>query len=395
MNAQRRACVSRCLLIAMSVCAAHADEARPLREAIDAAVQPLIEQRWSVAVAVGVITPAGRSVYGYGETRQHNDERPTGDTLFEIGSITKTFTGLVLAQLVEDGVMAYDTPIASYLPPGAKAPAYNGQPITIEHLVTHTSGLPRNPPDLFDWGHLRSLHSLFNPFQEYTPERLYGLLARIELDRAPGAKYAYSNLGAGLLGHILALKTGRSYEELVLERVCRPLGMKDTCIGPNADQRKRIAPGYIQILAPPYAAPPYPTSYEPPLLAGAGWLRSTPNDMLTYLAANIGLIETDWAQVIESTHRLRCKTSKTGGVGVFWQLNRREDLGGTVVSHTGSTGGYMSYAGFVERRRVGVIVLSSGYRSVAGAGRRILEALAGEATAEDDRDGMDKVRTAR
>jgi len=175
---------------------------------------------------------------------------------------------------------------------------------------------------------------------------------------------------------VLELEAGKPFEELVVERICAPLGMDDTRVTLTPDQRARVAPGYIQILELPYAAPPFPSSYATiPALAAAGSLRSTANDMLTYLAANMGLAETGFQEAIEATHAPRHVLNKARSIGIYWQLVRDQDSGDLIIRHTGLTGGYYSFAGFMKKRQIGVVVLSSGTASMSGPGMRILHAL--------------------
>src|SRR5208283_4407870 len=123
-----------------------------------------------------------------------NDKRALdGDTVFEIGSITKVFTALLLADMAQRGEVALTDPVSKYLPKGVKMPGRNGHAIMLQDLATHTSGLPRLPSNM-------KPKDFMNPYADYTPELLYQFLSSYELPRDPGSKWEYSNLGAGLLG---------------------------------------------------------------------------------------------------------------------------------------------------------------------------------------------------
>ena len=172
--------------------------------------------RQSVGIVVGVIEPAGRRIVTYGRASTSEAVPLDGDTIFEIGSISKVFTSLLLADAVQRGEVALTDPISKYLPASVKVPE-RGRAITLQDLATHTSGLPRlpdmNPKDPE------------NPYADYSVDQLYRFLSTYQLPRDVGASYEYSNLGAGLLGHILALRAGTDYESLVKSRITGPLGM--------------------------------------------------------------------------------------------------------------------------------------------------------------------------
>src|ERR1035438_3586515 len=164
-----------------------------------------------VGIVVGVIEPQGRRVVSYGSLDQ-GDPRPlNGDTIFEIGSVTKVFTSLVLADMVQRGEVSLADPAAKYLPVDVKVPVRGGPAITLVDLSTHTSGLPRLPNNMHP-------KDPANPYADYSVEQLYQFLSSYQLTRDPGSQIEYSNLGGGLLGHVLALRAGMSYEQLARPR---------------------------------------------------------------------------------------------------------------------------------------------------------------------------------
>jgi len=316
-------------------------------------------------------------------------EAPGGDTVFEIGSITKVFTGTILADMVREGLVKLDDPVAQYLP----AELVLGDPrmrvITLLDLATHRSGLPRLPGNLWTDEEKRAGVDTTNPYAQYTVARLYAFLSGYTLPRAPGAQSEYSNLGFGLLGHALALKTGKTYEDLVVERVCAPLGMKDTRITLDADQRARLAQGYKAFAEVDGARVAQPSSnWDIPTLAGAGALRSTVNDMLKFLKANLGLTETRLAEAFQQARAPRCDEGKHRHIGLGWVIlsDANQEIGVpgvsdkdhslTVVWHNGETGGYYSYLGFVPERAAGVVVLSNTASSTDTQARELLVKLA-------------------
>src|SRR5271157_2778321 len=176
-----------------------------------------------VGIVVGVIEPQGRREVAYGSLNQ-GDSRPLdGDTIFEIGSVTKVFTSLLLADMVQRGEVALTDPVARYLPSQVKMPERGGRQITLQDLATHTSGLPRLPSNL-------NPKDPANPYADYSVDQLYQFLSGYQLTRDIGSQSEYSNLGGGLLGHVLARPAGMDYEALVKSRICEPLGMKSTGI---------------------------------------------------------------------------------------------------------------------------------------------------------------------
>lgn len=189
----------------------------------------------SPSMVVGVTQGGRRSVVAHGVAG------PTGKALdgsagFEIGSITKLFTALLLADMARRGEAALDEPVAALLPPGTRVPERHGQPITLLQLARHISGLPRLPPDVPP--------SSSEPYAGYTAERLYAFLADHKLARTPGDGFEYSNLGAGLLGHALGLRAGLDYAGLVASRILQPLGMCDTAIRLPPALAARFASGH-------------------------------------------------------------------------------------------------------------------------------------------------------
>jgi serine-type D-Ala-D-Ala carboxypeptidase/endopeptidase len=218
----------------------------------------------AVGIVVGVIDSKGRRVVSHGSLEK-GDQRPlNGDTLFEIGSITKVFTALLAADMAERGEIRLDDPIAKYLAPDIKLPVRAGRQITFVDLATHTSGLPRMPENFRP-------KDPANPFADYTSQQLYAFLSTYELPRDIGIKFEYSNLGFGLLGQVLAHRAGMDYEQLVLTRICRPLGMDSTRITLSASLAQRFAAGHDPDLITVPA-------WDLPTLPGAGALRSTSHE---------------------------------------------------------------------------------------------------------------------
>lgn len=301
-------------------------------------------QKQGVGIVVGLIDANGRRIVGYGQTAIGSGQAVTGDTLFEIGSMTKVFTALVLADMVEKGEVALTDPVAKLLPSRVKMPARGGKVITLEDLATHTSGLPRLPSNL-------APKDPNNPYADYTPVDLYAFLSGYELTRDIGSHYEYSNLGGGLLGHALAMRAEMPYETLVRSRILEPLGMKSTSVRLSEAATGRLARGHDAHLQPA-------ANWEFSALAGAGALRSTANDLLTFLSAAIGLTKTPLSNAMAAMTSVRRKTdSPNVEIALGWHISKID--GREIVWHNGGTGGYRSYMGYDTGRRFGVVVLSN------------------------------------
>ena len=214
--------------------------AEDFTDAIHAFLQQRVEaEKRDVGIVVGIVDEHGSRIVSCGKLDNGTDQEVNGDTLFEIGSVTKTFTALLLQDMIERGEMKLDDPVAKYLPESVKMPTRNGKEITLLHLATHTSGLPDIPDNL-------DPKRADNPFADYTVEKMYAFLSGYQLTRDPGAKFEYSNLGMGLLGHVIALKAGTNYESLVVDRICRPLKMDSTRITLTPELKARFATGHNQ-----------------------------------------------------------------------------------------------------------------------------------------------------
>lgn len=316
-------------------------------------------EKRTVGIVVGVIGPQGSNVVSYGRLDQKVPGAPGPDTVYEIGSITKVFTSLLLADMVRRGEVALDDPVAKYLPKSVKMPSRNGKQITLVDLATHTSGLPRIPSNL----HPANPH---NPYADYTVENLYAFLSSYQLTRDPGSQYEYSNLGGGLLGHVVALRAGKDYETLLGERVLSPLHMDSTGVHLTAGERARLAPGHTTALEPE-------SNWDIPTLAGAGALRSTAHDMLLFLSANLGFTQTPLAAAMEFERTAVRRPTDMPGVQVALGWHILEHNGNEIIWHNGGTGGYRSWVGFDLKNRIGAVVLSNSANGVDDIGQHLVD----------------------
>ena len=299
-------------------------------------------QRQAVGIVVGVIDAKRRRIVTYGKS---DTGRPLdGDTEFEIGSITKVFTGLVLADMAEKGEVKLDDPIQTYLPPGVTAPTRSGKPITLAELAAHSSGLPRLPTNL-------ASKDASNPYADYSYDQLWGFLSSYRLPRDPGSLWEYSNYGFGLLGDLLARRAGTDYESVVKARVIEPLGMASTTVTLTPAERRRLAAGHDALLEKV-------ANWDLPTLAGAGALRSTANDLMTFLAAQMGLTPSPLQRAMALALAIRGPTTNPAvSQALGWAVLHLPT--GDSVGHDGGTGGYRGYIALSPERQVGVVVLSN------------------------------------
>jgi D-alanyl-D-alanine-carboxypeptidase/D-alanyl-D-alanine-endopeptidase len=305
-------------------------------------VRRIDQQKQAVGMVVGVIEPDGRRVVAYGNLGKGDPRMVDADTIFEIGSVSKVFTSLLLADMVNRKEVTLEDPAAKYLPENVKLPERSGKSITLLDLSTHSSGLPPLPSN----GKVDPR----NPWaDDYSVDDLYQFLSGYTLPRNPGSEYEYSNLGAGLLGHVLACRAGTDYESLIGIRITRPLRMPDTGITFSSLQTQRMATGHNAMLAPV-------ANLNLSTLAGAGALRSSANDMLTFLEAFLGYTESPLAPAMNAMLKVRRPAGQTK-IGLAWLFYSAD--GQEIVWHNGATGGFRSFIGYDPRERIGVVVLSN------------------------------------
>jgi CubicO group peptidase (beta-lactamase class C family) len=329
----------------------------------DTELAALLQQRLrsgsDTGIIVGVVGPAGTRVVAAGKAGPGSVPPLDARTVFEIGSATKVFTTALLVDMVNKGEVKLDDPVAAYLPTNVKVPTRGGRQITLVDLATHTSGLPRLPANL-------QARDPSNPYADYSVPQLYDFLSHCELTRDIGDQYEYSNLGMGLLGHALALRGGKSYEELVTERILRPLHMNDTVITLTGPLRARLAIGHD-------AAGKAVANWDIPTLAGAGALRSTLDDMLRFLQANLDSDKAGVPALLHTAHVARHGlTTPNASVGLGWHIMRA--FGREIVWHNGATGGYHSFIGFDQKARTGVVMLHNSADGIDDVGFHLIDA---------------------
>lgn len=328
-----------------------------LDKKVDSLARPLIGQGKPVGMVIGVLDNGKTAVYGYGEKHKGQSQVPDGNTLFEIGSLSKIYTATLLSFCVQQGLMKLDDPVDQYLPDSCRTLVWNGKPITLKMLSNHSSGLPRMPLDAFAGA------SMENPYQYYDSLKLYTFLKKFKPYREPGVKYDYSNLAVGLLGVLLERITGKSYEQLLQEVITGPLGMKHTRINLLQNDSAGIAQGHDAKGAATH-------SWEFQAMAAAGAIRSTVTDMLRFMQAQMGTPASEaWQQVVALT---RQQTFAEGShrVALGWLLFKIGDR--EVLAHEGQTGGFASVMIIHPATRRGVVALSNSFGTVGSVAIELL-----------------------
>jgi len=328
------------------------------RDLADALKEGALAPSTGGGVAIGVLQHGARRILTYGPVQE--------DSIFEIGSVTKTFTALILAQMVVQYKVKLDDPVRELLPPGTAAKP-DGAEITLLDLATQHSGLPRMP-DNFRYANLQ------DPYVDYRPADLYQYIAKHGLAKPPDPPFAYSNLGLGLLGQALANRAVTTYPDLLKSLIAEPLKLGDTVVKLSAGQEKRFAIGHNAQHQPAHA-------WNFDALAGAGAVRSTAGDMLAYLEAQLHPDRTAGTlpAALAMCHHLRADVSPNMKIGLAWLF---ETATGNFW-HNGATGAYSSYALFNPKEDFAVIVLFNTTISANGSfadalGQHIAQRLTGQ-----------------
>ena len=334
------------ILAAVLVALCGTATAGALPERLVKAAQDRIAAGQYPALVIATVDDGKTTVQGFGGA--------DGDTVFEIGSITKTFTGLLLAEAVTDGRVTLDEPVAKLLP-DFTIPSRNGKEITLGNLSDQHSGLPRMPDNIQPADPL-------NPYADYDSVALRMFLGKYTLPRDPDSAYEYSNLGEGLLGYAL---TQGDYGAAVQHDIFAPLGMTSSGIVIDANMRAHLAQGHDGDGKPT-------KNWDFGALAGCGAIKSTANDMVRYLRANMGVDKTPLYPAMQLAHTPRADMDKLDRVGLAWIT--RTMPSGTIMWHNGMTGGYASFLGFTADGRHGVVVLTNVMASVDDLGFAALDA---------------------
>jgi len=308
-------------------------------------IDSYIKNTPAVGVAVAYVDHGNIKFFFSGKSSIDQDKLITNESVFEIGSITKVFTTLALMEQIREGKILLDDPIEKYLP-GIKIPEKNGNKITVKQLATHTSGLPCVPTNLYPEDEQA-------PYDDYDLVKLYEFLGEYELEKEPGAEYEYSNLGMALLGHVLAKADQKSYEEMMQARVFDRIFLRNTYLSYKDVDPSKMAQGhhlYEKV-----------KNWNLSIISPAGSICSNIDDMVIFLAANMGLINSIMCDLLHGCHAKQVDIPKNSfgliGVGLGWHINYSEE--GDIIWHNGGTGGYESFIGFNPDTQKGIVILSN------------------------------------
>ncbi len=324
---------------------------------VDKTVTDYMRTPANCGLSIAIIKEGKISYYNYGEVKRDSKQLPTSKTIYEIGSISKSFTGLILSKAIEEGKLKLNDDIRKYLPASCKNLVAAKQIITIQHLVTHTSGIPSVLDDM-----MKAPYDSLNPYANYNKERVMNDLSKVTITELPGIKFKYSNLGMGLLGIILCDVYQKDYETLVQDVIVKQEGMKIAKINLTAEEKTYFAEGYNDMgVNTPH--------WDLGALPAAGALRSTSEDMLQYMQANMNA---DKGFMYQSHQVLFEKERDKAGMA--WAIIKTK-AGNTLVWHNGGTFGFSSFAGFIKEKKCAVVVLSNSGNNVDALALGILKYL--------------------
>ncbi|WP_162435261.1 serine hydrolase [Pseudoxanthomonas koreensis] len=309
--------------------------------------QRLHGDRTGACMAVAVVEK-DRVARTFQCANQADGARIGPDSAFEIGSVSKTMTAALLADLLLQGQGSLDDTLASWLPEGTKVPDWQGQPILLRHVVTHTSGLPALPSRL-------GATSMDDPYAKLDEAALLASLGEATLSSAPGARFEYSNFASMLLSYAVARRAGTDFETLARERLFAPLGMDHAYVN-RKPEGVRVASGHTPNARP---APAWNFATN---LAGVGGVRATLEDMVRYVQAGLGWTDAAIGAALEKTH---APVSEQPPMGMNWMM--APVAGRTVLVHEGGTGGFSSFVSLDPQRQRGVGVLSDTARHSIGS----------------------------
>lgn len=327
-----------------------------LVSSIDSLCKTYFTDNEFVGMSVGILKDGKVSYLNYGNISTDGD-KATEDTIYEVASISKTFTGTLLANEVVKKNVNLDDPVQKYLDYSISS-EYKGHQMTLENLATHTSGLPRVPSN---W------RSGPNPYKNYDRKKLEKYMKNFVLDKKPGVFYDYSNLSFGLLGCILEDVENKTYEELISETITKPLDMSSTKIFLNDELQSRKALPYSTKKCESY-------EWDFDALQACAGIKSTTRDLIRYLAANMEQIKC--SKQLNEAFTMAQEPHYRGSnitIGLAWRFVSENDI--NYLEHDGLSGGYTSYCAFNKDNGVGIVILCNSTDGVIPLGHGCIEKL--------------------
>lgn len=333
------------------------ESSNPLKDSIDLLVEkfvrPYIQNGATAGIMLAVIDGKQQRKYSYGTIAKTSKQLPDASkSIFEIGSVTKIFTSLLLAKEVVGGNMHLEDPISKYLPDSIPRLAWHGHPISLVQLSNHTAGFPRLPENIFTTNAV-----LADPYRHYKVDSLFHFLKKYKVSSQTGVNFSYSNLGAGVLGVALERHNNKSFEQLVIDNICLPLGMKNTSL-----KDAGVVQGYNE--------KGRPTSYwHLESLAGSGAIRSTLDDMIIFMKAQVGS-KNKLTKAIHLTHQITFANDDQI-MALGWRIKKAGNK--KIFHHSGGTGGFRSFVAFDDESQKAIIILSNAALDITAIGFSIFE----------------------
>lgn len=351
--------MKRSLLIFTALCAASWTSAQAAQPTVDPVFASDVVDRYAnhiyygsgaTGMALVVIDGNQRVFRSFGETRPGNNQHPQLDSVIRIASLSKLMTSEMLVKLLDQGVVKLNDPLSKYAPPGARVPDWQGKPITLVNLATHTSALPREQPGgaahrpVFVWP---------------TRQQRWNWLSTATLKAAPGSQAAYSNLAFDLLADALATAAGKPYPQLFEEQITRPLGMKDTTFTPSPDQCQRL-------MIPEKGASPCNNTLA---AIGSGGVYSTPGDMMRWMQQ---FLSSDFYTRSQQADRMQTLIyqrnqltrvigmdvpGRADALGLGWVYMKPKNGHPGIIQKTGGGGGFITYMAMNPQANVGAFVV--------------------------------------
>lgn len=341
------------LLIIIFISSCNKNNSINTSDSLEEAIDEIANKYLEVGMMIGVInSDQEKIIFSYGTKAIGADDTPDENTVFDIGSMTKTFTSLLVADTYLTGNFTDDT-VSHYLPENVTLPTYNGTQIRIVDLATHSSGLPRTPHTDGQTYPIPDSFNPENPYEVYVAEDVYDYLTNYcTLIFEPGTFWEYSNTGFGLLGHLVGTVNNSTYKDVLQDRIFDELGMNRSSVFLNNEQLTNYSLGYNTALE----NVPYFVAND--IFQGAGFIKSTLSDLFKYLEAQMGITETPLKNAIDLTHILQLHQGSMGEQALAWYIQTLDD-GQTIFYSGGDTYGHSSFIGFSKDTLTGVIILSN------------------------------------
>ena len=340
------------LVLLLTFCHKDNPETEKKYDSLEQEVNIIADKYVKVGAIVGIINKQQEKlVFSFGSKSINKNIPPDSNTVFDIGSITKTFTAILAANMYLKGLIKDDI-VEHHLPSALiTMPIKNNKEITFLHLLTHTSGIPRTPHEEGSTYPLPLGYEIENPYAAYTTEQVYDYLTNYcTLEFEPGTWWEYSNTGFGLLGHVLGLIDGTSYQTILTRDIFDVLEMNRSSLFLTDDQILNQALGHNgnnEIV-------PFYTAND--IFQGIGMIKSTLNDMFKYLEANMDLINTPLRDAMDLTYQKVMHQGSMGDQGMAWWTLNLDD-GQKIIYSGGNTNGHSSFIAFNQTKSTGVVIL--------------------------------------